>query len=130
MYLSLFESIRFWLECSAQNAKNSARTSTGSWHEIFFEKGTRGGICYVSDRYSKANNKYLKYYDPRQESKHIIYLYANNLYGYANSKFLPTSEFRWIDPKELTWINIPAIVQRMCLVDILKSYKNSSKIIL
>ena len=70
--------------------------------QIFFEKGTRGGICYVSDKYSKANNKYLKYYDPRQESKHIIYLYANNLYGYANSKFLPTSEFRWIDPKELT----------------------------
>ena len=67
---------------------------------ILFEKGTRGGVSYISNRYSKANNKYLKSYDPKQESKHIIYLDANNLYGYAMSKFLPTSHFKWIDPKE------------------------------
>ena len=41
---------------------------------IFFEKSTRGGISYISNRYSKANNKYLKSYDPKQESNHIIYL--------------------------------------------------------
>ena len=60
---------------------------------IFFEKGMAGGVSYVSNRYSKANNMYLKSYDPKQESKHIIYLDANNLYGYAMSKFLPTSGF-------------------------------------
>ena len=54
---------------------------------IFLDKGTRGGISYISNRYTKANSKYLKSYDPRQESKHIIYLDANNLYGYAMSKF-------------------------------------------
>ena len=27
---------------------------------IFFEKGIRGEISYISNRYSEANNKYLK----------------------------------------------------------------------
>ena len=66
---------------------------------IFFEKGA---ISYISHRYSKANNKYLKSYNPKQESRYIIYLNANNdLYGYAMSTFLPTSVFKWIDTKEL-----------------------------
>ena len=46
----------------------------------------------ISNRYSKASNKYLIYYDTKQESKHI-YLDENNLYGYVVSKFLPTSSF-------------------------------------
>ena len=66
---------------------------------ILWKKGVRGGVSYISNRYSKANNKYLKSYDPKQESKHI-YLDANNLYGYALSNFCPTSGFKWIDPKE------------------------------
>ena len=67
---------------------------------VFFEKVTRGGLSYISNRYCKARNKYFKYSDPKQESKHIIYLDANKLYGYAMSKFLPISGFKWIDPKE------------------------------
>ena len=43
---------------------------------------------------------YLKSYDPNQESKHIVYLDTNNLYGYAVSKFLQTSGFKWINPKD------------------------------
>ena len=58
---------------------------------IFFEKGVRGGFPYISDRYNEASNKYLKFYDPKQESKHIIYLETNKLYGYAMAKFFPTS---------------------------------------
>ena len=40
---------------------------------IFFEKGMRRGVSYIFNRYSKANNKYLKSYHSKQESKHIIY---------------------------------------------------------
>ena len=67
---------------------------------VFVKKVTRGGICYISNRYSKASNKYLKSYDPKQESKHVIYLDTNNLYGYGMSKFLPTSGFKWIHLKD------------------------------
>ena len=39
---------------------------------IFFEEGVRGGVSYISNRYNKTNNKYLKFYDPKQEPKHIL----------------------------------------------------------
>ena len=76
---------------------------------LFLEKGMRDGVSYIYERYSKADNKYLKSHDPKLESKHIIYLDANNLYGYAMSKFLPKSGFKWIDPKNLIQINTTAI---------------------
>ena len=66
---------------------------------LFFENGMRGGVTYISKKYNKTNNKYLKSSDPKQEAKHIIYLDTNNLYGYVTSKFLPTGLLKWIDPK-------------------------------
>ena len=62
---------------------------------FFFEKGMTGGASYISKRYSKGNKEFLKSYDPIQESKHIIYLDANILYGYAISSFL--SFFQRVD---------------------------------
>ena len=56
--------------------------------ELEFEEGTRGGISDILNRYIKTNNKCLKSYDSKQESKHIIYLDKNNLYGYTKSNFL------------------------------------------
>ena len=53
---------------------------------IFFEKGTRCRISYISNRYSKASNKYFKSHNPKQESKHIIYLVTNKLYDYGMSR--------------------------------------------
>ena len=44
---------------------------------LLVEKGLRCGISHIAKRYSKASNKYLKSYDTKQESKHIIYLDAN-----------------------------------------------------
>ena len=61
---------------------------------IFFEKGTRDGISYISNTYSKAHDKHLKFYDPKEEWKHIIYRDTNNLYGYSMIKFLPTNRFK------------------------------------
>ena len=67
---------------------------------ISFAKGMTGGVSHISNRYSTANNKCLKSHDSEQESKHIIYSDANNLFGYAISRFLSTNGFKWVDPKE------------------------------
>ena len=62
---------------------------------LFFGKGIRDGVSYISNECSKANNKYLKSYDLKK-SMRTICLDVNSLYGYAMSKFPPTSEFEWI----------------------------------
>ena len=85
---------------------------------ISFEKGTAGGVPYISNRYSEANNKYLIFYDPIQESKYIIYLDTNNLYGYAMSKFLPTSGFKWIDPKEFDLNKYTSNSSKVCVLKV------------
>ena len=48
---------------------------------LFIEKGLRGGISYIAKRYSEANNKYMKNYDPTKPSIYISYLDINNLHG-------------------------------------------------
>ena len=66
---------------------------------LFAENGIRGDISIISDRYSKANNKYMgQKYNKNIKSKYIMYLDANNLYGYAISQSLPTGNFKFIDP--------------------------------
>ena len=101
---------------------------------LFFKKVMRGGTSYISKRYSQANKKYLKSYVPKQESKHIIYLDANNSDGYAISKFLPTSKCKWIDFKQFDLKNTIAIVQRIVLskliLNILKNYMKYMTLIL
>ena len=41
----------------------------------------------------------MKCYDYKKPSKHIMYLNANNLYGWVNSQYLPYSEFKWLNQK-------------------------------
>ena len=56
---------------------------------LFIEKGMRGVISYIAKRHSKANNKYIECYDRSEKSNYIIYLDANNLYGWPMSQYLP-----------------------------------------
>ena len=72
----------------------------------FIEKGMRGGISYIANRYGKANNKYMKDYNKDKPSKYIMYLDANNLYGWAMSQYLPTGGFKWLKQKEIDKFNV------------------------
>ena len=80
---------------------------------LLFEQGIRGGISMISNRYGKANNKYMgEKYDPMIPSKYLAYLDANNLYGWAMMKPLPVGDFKWMEEKELeNWEDIPCILE-------------------
>ena len=60
---------------------------------LFVEKGMRGGISYIANRHARANNKYMKFYNPEDDTTYIIYLDANNLYGWAMIQPLPYGGF-------------------------------------
>ena len=64
---------------------------------LFIEKGMRGGISYIAHRHAKANNRYLPDYNPELEDSYLIYQDANNLYGWAMCKRLPTGNFKWLN---------------------------------
>ena len=60
---------------------------------LMVEKGIRGGKCHPIHRYAKANNKYMKNYDKNNESSYLMYLDANNLYGWAIPQKRPVNGF-------------------------------------
>ena len=80
---------------------------------LMVEKGIRGGVSMISNRYGKANNKYMgKSFIDTMLSTYIVYLDANNLYGWAMSKPLPTHGFKWMEVSELeTWKNHSCILE-------------------
>ena len=78
---------------------------------LMVEKGIRGGISIISNRYGEANNKYMKDYDKNKASKYLMYLDANNLYGAAMSENLPVHSFKWMTDQEINNIFNNRIVQ-------------------
>ena len=78
---------------------------------LMIEKGIRGGISIISNRYGKANNKYMKDYNKKEASKYLMYVDANNLYGCAMSQKLPVHSFKWMTNKEIENIFNNQIVQ-------------------
>ena len=64
----------------------------------FIEKGMRGGISYISKRYSKSD-----------DNNTIMYWDANNLYGWVMVQSLPVCDFKFLSKKEINRFDLDSI---------------------
>ena len=87
---------------------------------LMIEKAIRGGVSMISTRYGKANNPYMgDSYDPNQPTKYISYLNANNLYGWAMCKPLPTHGLEWMEQDELNnWKKLSDSEGTGCILEV------------
>ena len=59
------------------------------------EKGIRDKICHAVHKYPKANNKYMKDYDPSTELLYLVCWNVSNLYEWVMSQKLSVDGFKW-----------------------------------
>ena len=78
---------------------------------LFFEQGIRGGISQAITRYAKANHAMCRPEDrrPEEPTHHLLYVDANNLYGWAMSQCLPQSHFEWLSREEIDALDIASL---------------------
>ena len=71
----------------------------------FIESMIKGGISIIPKRYAKANNKFLKSYDPDKPISYIIYLDVYHLYGHSAMQLLTFEILDWVDPEKFNLDN-------------------------
>ena len=76
---------------------------------LFVEKGMRGGVSVITHRHATANNPYMKSYNEKLDTSYLMYLDANNLYGWAMSQPLPHQNYKWVNPDDFNKENIMSI---------------------
>ena len=77
---------------------------------LSLEKGMRGSVLYISKRYSK-NDK----------NTQLLYLYFNNLYGWAmGCNYLPYGSCRWLCQKGIDEFKLDSISENSLVRYILK----------
>ena len=91
---------------------------------LFFEESKRRGVSSAMKRYLKANNKYMKDYDPEEPSTFIAYLDKNGLYTSILSGQLPFSGFRWLTQREINRMMKDHSKIRTCTLKVDFEYPN------
>ena len=76
----------------------------------FIEKDMKEGVNYSAQRYSKANNTYMKFYDKNEMSKHI-YLDANNFYEWTMTQIFLKSGIKWLSQKRIDRLDVNKKIQ-------------------
>jgi len=71
---------------------------------MFIERRIRGSLSQYSNRYARANNKYMQSYDPSKS--YLMYFDVNNLYGWAMCQPLSYADFRCFENFNVTIVAI------------------------
>lgn len=70
----------------------------------WLERGKRGGVSVACHRYAESNHPWddalEKGYDPTKPRSDLVYLDANNLYGWAMTRALPVDGYAWVEEHE------------------------------
>ena len=74
---------------------------TDTDQHLFIEEGIRGGVVMIGHWYTQAYIPCMENYDASKRNSNIMYLDANNLYGWVMSQLLPSSNFKWLRDKEI-----------------------------
>jgi hypothetical protein len=76
---------------------------------LLFENNIRGGISTISHRYARSNVPNTPNFIPENDPSYLLYIDANNLYGWAMSEKLPTGNFKFLTPDEIETFNVEDI---------------------
>ena len=76
---------------------------------LFLENGMRGGVSYISKRYSKS-----------EKTTDIMYWDASNLYGWAMIQDLPYGGFKFLGEKKIKSFDLDLISENSLMGYILK----------
>jgi hypothetical protein len=91
------------LDCALKREKLRLELMTDIDQLLFVENNIRGGLSFVNQRHAE-----------KTETKDLLYLDFNNLYGGAMSQLLPYGDFRWLSPEEITCLNWVELPRRGC----------------
>ena len=73
---------------------------------LFLEKGIRGGISVITERFAQANNPMLETFDKEKPTSYIAFYDCNNLYGHSLQQPLPLCDFKWVSNDEIQKLDI------------------------
>ena len=79
---------------------------------LFIEKAQRGGMSFIGQRYSEANNKYMENFDETKESTYLMYFDANSVFSWAMCNDLPAGEFRWVKKDRINGFMNKVIIEK------------------
>ena len=70
----------------------------------FYNDNIRGGVCFISKRYARANHPDLPGFDPNLPIVLLASIDENNLYAAAMMVSMPIGEFQWLERKDIDQI--------------------------